>query len=85
MPDTRYIAVNGIRMAFHESGVGPGVVLAHGFPELAYSWRYQIDAIARAGFRVIVPDLRGYGETEQPADVKSYDIQHLTGGLYRFA
>jgi pimeloyl-ACP methyl ester carboxylesterase len=56
-------------------------VLCHGFPELAYSWRHQIPALADAGFRVIAPDQRGYGETECPAAVEAYDIHHLTGDL----
>ena len=46
----------------------------HGFPELAYSWRHQVPALAAAGFRAIAPDQRGYGDTERPADVAAYDI-----------
>jgi len=72
---------NGIRMSVLEQGDGPAVVLSHGFPELAYSWRHQIPALADAGFRVVAPDQRGYGDTDSPAAVEAYDIHHLTGDL----
>lgn len=75
------IETNGIRMAVTEQGSGPAVVLCHGFPELAYSWRHQIPALAEAGFRVIAPDMRGYGQTDRPASVEDYDIVHLNGDL----
>lgn len=60
---------------------GPLVVLAHGFPELAWSWRHQLPAIAAAGFRVVAPDQRGYGRSSRPQAVEDYDIEHLTGDL----
>jgi pimeloyl-ACP methyl ester carboxylesterase len=75
------VPTNGIRMSVLEQGDGPAVVLSHGFPELAYSWRHQIAALADAGFRVLAPDQRGYGDTDRPAAVESYDIHHLTGDL----
>src|SRR5437773_4634787 len=78
---TRAIHTNGIRMAVSEQGEGPPVVLCHGFPEIAYSWRHQIPALATAGFHAITPDQRGYGATERPAAVTDYDIRHLTGDL----
>jgi pimeloyl-ACP methyl ester carboxylesterase len=81
MPEAKIVATNGIKMAVYEAGEGPVVVLAHGFPEIAYSWRNQIPALVAAGFRVITPDLRGYGATERPANVEDYDIQHLTSDL----
>src|SRR5213080_4575874 len=68
-------------MAFAEQGEGPPVVLCHGFPELAYSWRHQLPALAAAGFRAIAPDQRGYGGTDCPSAVEAYDIHHLTGDL----
>lgn len=82
-PQPRFLNANGIRMAVYEAGPEDGVpvVLAHGFPELAYSWRHQLPALAAAGFRVIAPDQRGYGETERPVAVPDYDIEHLTGDL----
>jgi pimeloyl-ACP methyl ester carboxylesterase len=75
------VATNGIRMAVTEAGRGPAVVLCHGFPELAYSWRHQVPALAGAGFRAIAPDQRGYGDTDRPPAVADYDIHHLTGDL----
>ena len=77
----RTIATNGIRMAIAEQGAGPAVVLCHGFPEIGYSWRHQLPALAAAGFRAIAPDQRGYGGTDRPAAVADYDIHHLTGDL----
>ena len=77
----RYVETNGIRMAVYEQGSGVPVVLCHGFPELAYSWRHQIPAIANAGFHAIAPDQRGYGHTDRPEPIESYDIHHLTGDL----
>jgi pimeloyl-ACP methyl ester carboxylesterase len=75
------IRTNGIAMAVRDEGRGPAVVLCHGFPELAYSWRHQVPALAAAGFRAIAPDQRGYGDSERPDDVAAYDIHHLTGDL----
>jgi pimeloyl-ACP methyl ester carboxylesterase len=82
-PQSRVVKTNGIDMAVYEAGPGDGfpVVLCHGFPELAYSWRYQLPALAEAGFRAIAPDQRGYGGTSAPDDVLSYDMAHLTGDL----
>lgn len=77
----RVVDTNGIRMAVRDEGRGPAVVLCHGFPELAYSWRLQVPALVDAGYRVLVPDQRGYGDTDLPADVATYDIHHLTGDL----
>src|SRR6266704_2385731 len=77
----RSIHTNGIRMAVNEQGAGLPVVLCHGFPEIAYSWRHQMPALAAAGFRAIAPDQRGYGETDRPAAVSHYDIHQLPGDL----
>jgi pimeloyl-ACP methyl ester carboxylesterase len=55
------------------------VVLAHGWPEHAYSWRYQIAALVAQGYHVIVPNQRGYGRSSQPEPVEAYDAHHLTG------
>ena len=57
------------------------MLLAHGFPELAYSWRHQLPALAAAGYRVVAPDQRGYGRSSRPEAVDDYDIAHLTGDL----
>ncbi len=77
----RYVETNGIRVAVYEEGKGPAIVLCHGFPALAYSWRHQIPALASAGFHAIAPDQRGYGLTSRPQAVEDYDIHHLTGDL----
>lgn len=79
----RTVAVNGVQLRVLEAGPanGPVVLLAHGFPELAYSWRHQIPALAAAGFRVLAPDQRGYGGSSRPDDVDAYDITALTGDL----
>jgi pimeloyl-ACP methyl ester carboxylesterase len=69
-----YATVNGINMHFVEKGTGPLVVLLHGFPEMWWSWRHQIPALARAGYRVVAPDLRGYNETDAKGP---YDIDTL--------
>ena len=77
----RYVETNGIRMAVYDEGKGVPVIMCHGFPELAYSWRHQIPAIAAAGFHAIAPDQRGYGLTDRPAPIEAYDIHHLTGDM----
>ena len=59
---TRTIYANGIDLFIREQGQGPLVVLCHGWPELSYSWRHQIPALADAGFHVVAPDMRGYGQ-----------------------
>jgi pimeloyl-ACP methyl ester carboxylesterase len=73
----RTVRTNGIDMHVVEAGKGPLVVLCHGFPELAYSWRHQVPALANAGCHVVAPDMRGYGDTSRPVDVADYDILHL--------
>jgi pimeloyl-ACP methyl ester carboxylesterase len=72
-------SVNGIKMHFVEAGDGPPVFLLHGFPETWYAWRHQIPELAR-NFRVIAPDLRGYGETENPAG--GYDKRTMARDIY---
>jgi len=64
--------VNGLSMHVAEQGDGPAIVLSHGFPELWYSWRHQIPVLAEAGFRVLAPDQRGYGDTTAPEAVEAY-------------
>jgi pimeloyl-ACP methyl ester carboxylesterase len=84
MPPLRHADVNGIRMGYYEAGPPtdmPPLVLCHGWPELAFSWRHQIKALAAAGIRVIAPDQRGYGATDRPERVEDYDLELLTGDL----
>ena len=77
----RFADVNGIRMHYVDAGKGPLVILLHGFPLLWYSWRKQIAPLVDAGYRVVVPDQRGYGQTGGPEGVDSYDITHLVGDV----
>ncbi len=77
----RFIESNGIRMRIAEAGSGPLVLLAHGWPESWYAWRHQMSMLADAGYRVVAPDMRGFGETDKPAAVDDYDIDHLAGDL----
>ena len=74
-------ASNGITIEYFEQGQGPAVLLLHGFPEHPFSWRYQVDAIAAAGYRVIVPCQRGYGGTDAPADAQTYSIKNLVADI----
>ena len=75
------MATNGIELHVLERGKGPLVVLCHGFPELGYSWRHQVGPLADAGYRVLVPDMRGYGRSSAPPDVEAYDIVSLCGDM----
>lgn len=77
----RFIEAHGLHMHIAEQGSGPLVLLCHGFPELWYSWRYQLPALAQAGYHVVAPDLRGYGQTDQPTDLAAYTLLHLVGDL----
>lgn len=78
----RFIQSNGITMRIAEMGnSGPLLLLAHGWPESWYSWRHQIVALANAGFRVVAPDMRGFGETEAPPNVDDYDVIHTSADL----
>jgi len=70
-----------VSLSVHHAGRGPAVVLCHGFPELAYSYRHQLPALVAAGFQVIAPDQRGYGGSDRPVEISAYDIHHLTGDL----
>ena len=81
-PEPSFVRSNGIRMALYEQGTGKvPVVFSHGFPELAYSWRHQLPALADAGFRAIAPDQRGYGRTDRPDEVSAYGMRQLCGDL----
>jgi pimeloyl-ACP methyl ester carboxylesterase len=80
-PEPHFVDTNGIRMALYEQGDGPAVILLHGFPELAFSWRQQLPAIAKAGFRAIAPDQRGYGRSEAPPHVSDYGIDQLVADM----
>lgn len=68
---------NGIELAVREAGSGNLVVLLHGFPELSYSWRHQLPALAKAGYHAVAPDLRGYGDSDKPDDPDAYGLLTL--------
>mgnify|MGYP001213552857 CR=1 FL=1 len=83
-PKPTLISVNGVTLEVFEAGlsnVGKPIVLCHGWPEHAFSWRYQIPALVEAGYHVIVPNQRGYGNSSRPTEVTGYDITHLSGDL----
>ncbi|MDQ3396231.1 MAG: alpha/beta fold hydrolase [Deinococcota bacterium] len=77
----RQAIVNGVRLHYVEAGEGPLVILLHGFPEFWYSWRLQIPVLAKAGFYVIAPDMRGYNTSEKPPGVRSYELERLTADV----
>jgi pimeloyl-ACP methyl ester carboxylesterase len=81
MPSSRTISAGGIELFLLEQGEGPLVLLCHGWPELSYSWRHQIPAIAEAGFHVVAPDMRGFGRTSAPPDIAAYSIFDLVGDM----
>ena len=80
-PEATIVNTGEIDLAVHKMGDGPPIILVHGFPELAYSWRHQIPVLAGAGYQVIAPDMRGYGGSDKPPKVSDYTIQKLTGDL----
>jgi pimeloyl-ACP methyl ester carboxylesterase len=75
------IETNGIHLHVAEQGVGPLVILCHGFPECWYSWRHQLGALAKAGFHAVAVDLRGYGLSDCPEDVGKYTILDDIGDI----
>ncbi len=77
----RIIETNGIRLHVAEQGEGPLIILCHGFPECWYSWRHQLPALAKAGFRAVAPDLRGYGRSDRPEELEKYTILHDIGDI----
>ncbi|KKE98907.1 epoxide hydrolase [Mycolicibacterium obuense] len=80
---TRGVRTNGVTLQVTEAGEpgAPVVVLLHGFPELAHSWRHQVRALAEAGFHVFAPDQRGYGDSDKPAEVGAYAVDALVGDV----
>ncbi|KAL2926463.1 Epoxide hydrolase A [Bienertia sinuspersici] len=77
----RTLQVNDIKIHIAEKGEGPVVLLLHGFPELWYTWRHQITALASNGYHAIAPDLRGYGDSDSPPCSSSYTCFHLVGDI----
>ncbi|MCB0166601.1 MAG: alpha/beta hydrolase [Anaerolineae bacterium] len=77
----RNIQTNGISMHIAEAGHGHPVILIHGFPELWYTWRHQLPALAQAGYHAVAPDLRGYGATERPDATQSYSTLTMAADI----
>src|SRR5580658_4625743 len=77
----RSVEVNGIRLHIAEQGHGPLVLLCHGWPELWYSWRQQLQALAAAGYHAVAPDMRGYGDSSAPEEIGAYTLLHLVGDM----
>jgi pimeloyl-ACP methyl ester carboxylesterase len=83
-PEPALISVNGVELEVFEAGrqnAGNPIVLCHGWPEHAFSWHHQVPALVAAGYHVIVPNQRGYGNSSRPTEVTGYDIEHLSGDL----
>lgn len=83
-PTPTMVSLNGVEIEVFEAGrknLGNPIVLCHGWPEHAFSWRHQMPFLADAGYHVIVPNQRGYGNSSCPTEVSAYDIEHLTGDL----
>ncbi len=77
----RLIETDGLTQNVLEAGEGPLVILCHGFPELSYSWRRQLPALAEAGHHAVAPAMRGYGKTGKPEDPNAYSILELVGDM----
>jgi pimeloyl-ACP methyl ester carboxylesterase len=85
-PQPRFVSTNGVRLAVFEAKPEKRtrdvcVVLCHGFPELGFSWRHQLAPIAAAGFHVMAPDLRGYGQSNGPDDPQAYTMDQITADV----
>jgi pimeloyl-ACP methyl ester carboxylesterase len=77
----RFATINGVRLHYVEEGTGPLVLLLHGIPYLWYNWRHQVKPLAAAGYRVVVPDLPGFGQSDAPLDVQRYEVLRVVGDL----
>jgi pimeloyl-ACP methyl ester carboxylesterase len=77
----QHIAVNGVRLRCVVEGDGPLAVLVHGWPESWYSWRHQVAPLTGAGFRVVIPDVRGYGGSDKPQAIEAYDMAAMIGDV----
>ena len=75
------IDVNGIGLDVEDTGSGPPVLLLHGWPDSHRLWRHQVEALTAAGFRTIAPDLRGFGDSDRPAEVEAYGLLNIAGDV----
>lgn len=82
-PEPIFVQAGDVRLATYQAGEGapgrPPIILVHGWPELAYSWKNQMGPLAKAGFKVIAIDLKGFGASDAPEDKTLYDAAHITG------
>jgi len=81
MAEFAMIQTNGVKLRVALEGEGPLVLLVHGFPESWYSWRFQLRALAAAGFRAAAPDVRGYGGSDAPEAIEAYDMETITADM----
>lgn len=77
----RIILAGATHLHIAEQGTGPLVLLLHGFPESWYSWRHQFEPLAKAGYRAVAPDMRGYGLSDKPADIEDYNQVEVTNDI----
>ena len=77
----KFIESNGIKLRLAMAGEGPLVILCHGWPESWYSYRYQLPAIANAGFKAVAFDVRGYGESDKPYEIEAYTMKNMTNDV----
>ncbi|MFZ5617706.1 MAG: alpha/beta fold hydrolase [Pseudomonadota bacterium] len=92
-PDPQFVDAGGVRLATYSAGDGPSakagnandppIILIHGWPEIAYSWKNQLGPLAAAGYRAIALDLKGFGRSDAPKEKALYDIRHMTDDLAR--
>ena len=75
------IETNGVRLRTVVEGDGPLVILLHGWPQCWYLWRHQITPLVEAGYKVAVPDQRGYGASSKPEAIEAYNILELTADI----
>ena len=85
MTTTEQVQVNGVELQVTHAGDGPMVLLLHGFPELSYSWRHQIEALAAAGYHAVAPNQRGYDGSSRPEPIEAYNIFELVGDAVALA
>jgi pimeloyl-ACP methyl ester carboxylesterase len=79
--EARMVEVDGVRLYVEDHGSGTPVLLIHGWPDSAYLWRHQIPFLAGHGFRVIVPDMRGFGRSDRPPAVADYGLPRLVADV----
>ncbi|WP_433802488.1 alpha/beta fold hydrolase [Actinomycetospora sp. CA-084318] len=81
LPDPVRIALPDITLSVYDVGSGPAVLLLHGFPDRATLWTAQIECLVGAGYRVLAPDLRGFGDSDRPSDVRAYRLRHSVADM----